>query len=60
MILVASNHRATLYPTAAPLAVCNRTETEDSVTVKINRGAAPAWFLFAVMKAIGATMLRMD
>lgn len=35
-------------------------ETEGSVTVKINRGAFPAWFLFAVMKAIGATTLRMD
>jgi hypothetical protein len=29
-------------------------ETEGSVTVKINRGAFPAWFLFAVMQAIGA------
>ena len=35
-------------------------ETEGSVTVKINRGAYPAWFLFAVMKAIGAKELRLD
>lgn len=35
-------------------------ETEGSVTVKINRGAYPAWFLFAVMKAIGASTLRLD
>lgn len=35
-------------------------ETEGSVTVKINRGAFPAWFLFAVMKAIGRDMLRLD
>ena len=35
-------------------------ETEGSVTVKINRGAFPAWFLFAVMKAIAATTLRLD
>ena len=35
-------------------------ETEGSVTVKINRGAFPAWFLFAVMKAIGVTALRTD
>lgn len=35
-------------------------ETEGSVTVKINRGAFPAWFLFAVMKAIGTNTLRMD
>jgi len=35
-------------------------ETEGSVTVKINRGAFPAWFLFAVLKAIGANTLRLD
>jgi hypothetical protein len=35
-------------------------ETEGSVTVKINRGAFPAWFLFAVMKAIGAKEIRLD
>jgi hypothetical protein len=34
-------------------------ETEGSVTVKINRGAFPAWFLFAVMKAIGINTLRL-
>jgi hypothetical protein len=28
-------------------------ETKGSVTVKVNRGAFPAWFFFAVMKAIG-------
>ena len=33
-------------------------ETEGSVTVKINRGAFPAWFLFAVMRAIGVHTLR--
>ncbi len=35
-------------------------ETEGSVTVKINRGAFPAWFLFAVMRAIGAHSLRAE
>lgn len=35
-------------------------ETEGSITVKINRGAFPAWFLFAVMKAIGIGTLRLD
>lgn len=35
-------------------------ETEGSVTVKINRGAFPAWFLFAAMKAIGTSTLRLD
>ena len=35
-------------------------ETEGSVTAKINRGAFPAWFLFAVMRAIGASILRVE
>jgi hypothetical protein len=35
-------------------------ETEGSVTVKINRGTFPAWFLFAVMRAIGAHTLRLE
>jgi hypothetical protein len=35
-------------------------ETEGSVTAKINRGAVPAWFLFAVMRAIGAHTLRVE
>lgn len=35
-------------------------ETDTSVAAKINRGAFPAWFLFAVMKAIDVNALRMD
>ncbi len=35
-------------------------ETEGSVTVKINRGAFPAWFLFAVLKVIGARVLHLE
>jgi hypothetical protein len=35
-------------------------ETEGSITAKINRGAFPAWFLFAVIKAIGRNMVRLD
>lgn len=35
-------------------------ETEGSVSVKISRGAFPAWFLFAAMKAIGVKELRLD
>ena len=35
-------------------------ETEGSVTVKINRGTFPAWFLFAAMRAIGAREIRLD
>ena len=35
-------------------------ETEGSVTVKINRGSYSAWWLFAVMRAIGAHTLRLE
>jgi len=34
-------------------------ETEGSITVKINRGAFPAWFLLATMQAIGCSTLRL-
>ncbi len=33
-------------------------ETDTSVAAKVNRGAFPAWFLFAVMRAIGVNTLR--
>ena len=35
-------------------------ETEGSVTVKINRGAFPAWWLLAVMRAVGARTLHLE
>lgn len=35
-------------------------ETEASVQVKINRGAFPAWFLLATMRAIGCGTLRLQ
>ena len=35
-------------------------ETEGSITVKINRGAFPAWFLIAALEAIGASSLRLS
>ena len=35
-------------------------ETEGSITVKINRGAFPAWFLIAVMESIGASSMRLS
>jgi hypothetical protein len=35
-------------------------ETVGSVTVKVNRGTYPAWFLFAAMKAIGREHIRID
>jgi hypothetical protein len=35
-------------------------KTEGSITTKINREAYPAWWLFAVMRAIGWHALRME
>jgi hypothetical protein len=35
-------------------------ETKGSVAVKVNRGAFPAWFFFAAMKAIGVNQLRLE
>ena len=35
-------------------------ESEGSITVKINRGAFPAWFLIASLEAIGTTSLRLQ
>jgi hypothetical protein len=35
------------------------TETEGSVTMKINRGAFPAWFLLATMHALGVPTVRL-
>lgn len=35
-------------------------ETEGSITVKINRGGFPAWFLLAALHAIGASSLRLS
>jgi hypothetical protein len=35
-------------------------ETEASVTTKVNRGSFPAWWLFAVMRAVGAHTLHLE
>ena len=35
-------------------------ETEGSITVKINRGTFPAWFLIAAMQAIGREAIRIS
>jgi hypothetical protein len=35
-------------------------ETKGSVTVKVNRGAFPAWFFFAAMKAIGRESVNLS
>lgn len=35
-------------------------ETVGSITVKVNRGAFPAWFMLAVMKAINRPTIRVD
>ena len=45
---------------AARLTEMGLPETEGSITVKINRGAFPAWFLFAVMRSIGVSSLRLE
>src|SRR5580698_5952833 len=45
---------------AAKLTEMGLPETEGSVQVKINRGTFPAWFLFAVMRAVGANTLRLE
>jgi len=34
-------------------------ETAASVQVKINRGAFPAWFMIAALKAVGCDTLRL-
>jgi len=35
-------------------------ETDSSIGMKINRGAFPAWWLFAVMRAVGAHTLHLE
>lgn len=35
-------------------------ETDAGVQVKINRGAFPAWFMLAALRALGATSLRLE
>jgi hypothetical protein len=35
-------------------------ESKGSITVKINRGGFPAWFLIAALEAIGASSLRLQ
>jgi hypothetical protein len=35
-------------------------ESEGSITVKINRGSFPAWFLIASLEAIGVQSLRVS
>lgn len=35
-------------------------ETKPSVQVKINRGAFPAWFLLAALKALDVHILRLQ
>ncbi|MDB5479303.1 MAG: hypothetical protein JWO83_356 [Caulobacteraceae bacterium] len=44
---------------AARLTEMGLPESEGSVTVKINRGAFPAWFYFAAMKAVGTHSVRL-
>jgi len=44
---------------ASRLTAMGLPETEGSVTVKVNRGAFPAWFFFAAMKAVGVHTVRL-
>ncbi|MGQ0589443.1 MAG: DUF6471 domain-containing protein [Sphingosinicella sp.] len=45
---------------ALPPGAVGLPETEASVQVKINRGAFPAWFMLALMKAVGANAIRLE
>lgn len=45
---------------AKRLSALGISETEGSVGMKISRGTYPAWFLFAVMNAIGVNVLRLE
>ncbi len=45
---------------ARRLSALGISETEGSVGMKISRGTYPAWFLFAVMNAIGVNVLRLE
>jgi hypothetical protein len=44
---------------AAKLTERGLPETEGSITVKINRGGFPAWFLIASLEVIGVSDLRL-
>lgn len=35
-------------------------ETDSSIGMKVNRGTFPAWWLFAVMRAVGAHTLHLE
>ena len=54
-----SANLARLPPGAKRLTDAGIPETEGSITVKINQGAFPAWFLIAAMEVIGASSLRL-
>lgn len=45
---------------AAKLTKMGLEETKASVTMKLNRGTFPAWFFFAVLKAIGCQTVRVE
>ncbi|WP_366143807.1 DUF6471 domain-containing protein [Phenylobacterium sp.] len=39
---------------------CGRRWGTSHVQAKINRGAFPAWFLLAALRALGASTLRLE
>ena len=55
-----TRHDAGCVELAAKLSEMGLAETEGSVTVKINRGAFPAWWLMAVARAVGAHTLQLE
>ena len=44
---------------AARLSAMGLPETDTGITAKLNRGTFPAWFMLAVMEALGCTSIRL-
>jgi len=59
MTVVVGDRLISTAQCSRPLTEIGLPETEGSVTVKINRGAFPAWFYFAAMKAVGTHSVRL-
>ena len=53
-------HRITYSELARRLTDLGLPETEASVAVRIERGRYPAWWLFAVLRAMGVRVLLLD
>jgi Domain of unknown function (DUF6471) len=55
-----ARHDVTYGELARRLTDMGLPETEGSVQVKINRGTFPAWFMLAVLRAVGAHTLHLE